>query len=75
MFDSSYIGVYTDSSMPRPKKAFKPTYIKLASDAAELLEEYCRVNRFDATFAIENMIRLHVPMILERKKAMAKKPS
>ena len=58
----------------RPKKDCKRMCIKLASDAAELLEEYCKTNRFDATFAIESLIRLHVPIILERKKVLANKP-
>ncbi len=55
--------------MPRSKKDCKRICVKLATDAAELLEEYCKINRFDATYAIESLLRLHVPIILERKKA------
>lgn len=57
--------------MPRPKKDCKVLNIKLAIDAAELLEQYCKINRFDATYAIESLLRLHVPILLERKRAMA----
>ena len=61
-----------------PKKDCKRLSMKLATDAAELLEEYCKLNRFDATFAIESLLRLHVPILLERmerKKAAAHKTS
>jgi hypothetical protein len=61
--------------MPRPRKDCKRIHMKLASDAAELLEQYCKLNRFDATFAVESLLRLHVPLLLERKKAAAKKTS
>jgi hypothetical protein len=61
--------------MSRPKKECKRINMKLAADAAELLEQYCKINRFDATFAIESLLRLHVPILLERKKAAAKKSS
>jgi hypothetical protein len=43
--------------------------VKLARDAADLLEQYCEINRFDATFAIESILRLHVPILIARKKA------
>lgn len=61
--------------MSRPKKDGKRINMKLASDAAELLEKYCELNRFDATFAIESLLRLHVPILLARKKTMTTKKS
>lgn len=61
--------------MSRPKKECKRIHMKLAADAAELLEQYCKINRFDATFAIESLLRLHVPILLARKAQTVKKTS
>lgn len=54
--------------MARARKDSKRIYLKMASDAAELLNRYCKLNHFDATFAIEHLIRLHVPIMLKRQR-------
>jgi hypothetical protein len=53
--------------MSRPKKVYKRINIRLAKDAADLLEQYCHYTRYELTFAIENIIRLHVPILLGKQ--------
>ncbi len=52
----------------RSTKAYRRMHLNLADDAAKLLEAYCDATKFDMTYAIENMIRLHVPLMLDRKR-------